>query len=141
MGGRLGGRSSVTGGGGGGGEDGERIRREYEFKIATMQTRITTLERDLEDAQLREQKWAESELRVRDMEAELEQLRRVSEGFLCLSRFPDVWFPARRGKDRRNALSADRASRASGRPQAGAGTRRQTCTGGRGGATDIAPAV
>ena len=73
---RFGGRSSVTGGAGG--EEGEKIRREYEFRIATMQTRITGLERDLEDAQLREQKWAESEERVRTMEDELEELRRVS---------------------------------------------------------------
>ncbi|KAI0090600.1 hypothetical protein BDY19DRAFT_936134 [Irpex rosettiformis] len=70
---RMGGRSSVAG------EEGERIRREYEFKIATMQTRITGLERDLEDAQLREQKWAESEERVRIMETELEELRQLAE--------------------------------------------------------------
>ncbi|KAI0687108.1 hypothetical protein BC835DRAFT_1287053 [Cytidiella melzeri] len=70
---RMGGRSSV------GGEEGERIRREYEFKVATMQTRITGLERDLEDAQLREQKWAESEERVRTMENELEELRQLAE--------------------------------------------------------------
>lgn len=61
-----------------GGEDGEKIRRDYEFRIATMQTRIATIERDLEDAQLREQKWAESEERVRTMEAELEELRQVN---------------------------------------------------------------
>ncbi|KAI0338375.1 hypothetical protein BDW22DRAFT_709598 [Trametopsis cervina] len=70
---RLGGRSSV------GGDEGERIRREYEFKVATMQTRIGALERDLEEAQLREQKWAESEERVRSMEGELEDLRRLAE--------------------------------------------------------------
>ena len=63
--------------GGVAGEEGERIRREYEFKIATMQTRVTGLERDLEDAQLREQKWAESEERVRTMENELEELRQA----------------------------------------------------------------
>lgn len=61
-----------------GGEDGEKIRRDYEFRIATMQTRIATIERDLEDAQLREHKWAESEERVRTMEAELEELRQVN---------------------------------------------------------------
>ncbi|KAJ3543974.1 hypothetical protein NM688_g5797 [Phlebia brevispora] len=69
----LSGRMSV------GGEDGEKIRREYEFRIATMQTRISNLERDLEDAQLREQKWSESEARVRTMEAELEELRQLAE--------------------------------------------------------------
>lgn len=66
----VGGRASV------GGEEG--VRRDYEYKIATMQTRITNLERELEDAQLREQKWAESEERVRAMESELEELRQVS---------------------------------------------------------------
>ncbi|RDX46205.1 hypothetical protein OH76DRAFT_1485638 [Lentinus brumalis] len=57
----------------------ERIRREYEYKIATMQTRITGLERDLQDAQDREQKWMEGEQRVRAMEQELVELRRIAE--------------------------------------------------------------
>ncbi|EJF55728.1 hypothetical protein DICSQDRAFT_130488 [Dichomitus squalens LYAD-421 SS1] len=65
----LGGRTSVAG------ED-ERMRREYEFKIATMQKRIAGLERDLEDVQDREQKWADGEDRVRAMEQELNELRR-----------------------------------------------------------------
>lgn len=73
---RFGGRSSVNGGAGG--DEAERVRREYEFRIATMQTRITGLEHELEDAHLREQKWAESEERVRTMEDELEELRHVS---------------------------------------------------------------
>lgn len=58
----VGGRASV------GGED-EKLRREYEYKIATMQSRITGLERDLEDA-------LHGDERVRLMEAELEELRR-----------------------------------------------------------------
>ncbi|KAH9889560.1 hypothetical protein C8Q73DRAFT_766336 [Cubamyces lactineus] len=66
----LGGRGSVAGG-----EDAERMRREYEFKIATMQTRITSLERDLEDVQEREMKWLDGEKRVRAMEQELNELR------------------------------------------------------------------
>ncbi|KAH9846801.1 hypothetical protein C2E23DRAFT_851461 [Lenzites betulinus] len=69
----LGGRASVTG------EEQERMRRDYEFKIATMQTRITGLERDLEDVQEREQKWLDGEQRVRAMEQELEELRRRAE--------------------------------------------------------------
>ncbi|KAI0629097.1 hypothetical protein C8Q77DRAFT_1145039 [Trametes polyzona] len=74
----------LNGGGGGGrtsvaGEEAERMRREYEFKIATMQTRITGLERDLEDVQEREQKWLDGEQRVRAMEQELEELRRRAE--------------------------------------------------------------
>lgn len=67
----LSGRASVAG------EENEKIRRDYEYRVATMQKRITGLERDLEDAQLREQKWAESEERVRMMEEELEELRTV----------------------------------------------------------------
>lgn len=74
--------SRMLGGGGGGrtsvAEDGERVRKEYEYKIATMQTRITGLERDLEDVQDRERKWMDSEKRVRTMEQELSELRRVS---------------------------------------------------------------
>ncbi|KAI8974031.1 hypothetical protein BD414DRAFT_468647 [Trametes punicea] len=66
----LGGRTSVTG------EEQERIRREYEFKIATMQSRITSLERELEDVQDRELKWRDDEKRVREMEQELAELRR-----------------------------------------------------------------
>jgi protein SPA2 len=77
-GGRMSGRVSV-GGGGGGSEDSERIRRDYEFKIATMQTRITGLERDLESAQMREQDRSNGDDRVRMLETELEELRRVSE--------------------------------------------------------------
>ncbi|KAI0363111.1 hypothetical protein BV20DRAFT_204698 [Pilatotrama ljubarskyi] len=66
----LGGRASVTG------EEQERMRRDYEYKIATMQTRITGLERDLEDVQERELKWLDGEQRVRAMEQELDELRR-----------------------------------------------------------------
>ena len=83
-----GGRTSVTG-------DDERIRREYEYKIATMQTRITGLERDLQDAQDREQKWMEGEQRVRAMEQELDELRRVrGPPLACIINEPAnrVWF-------------------------------------------------
>ena len=65
-----GGRTSVAG------ED-ELMRRDYEYKIATMQARITSLERDLEDVQEREQRWTDGENRVRAMEQELLELRRV----------------------------------------------------------------
>ena len=72
----MNGRTSVAG------ED-ERMRRDYEFKIATMQSRIAGLERDLEDAQERGRKWAESEERARAMEDEIVQLRRVSSWLCC----------------------------------------------------------
>lgn len=74
----YGGRASV------GAEDQERIRRDYEYKIATMQTKIATLERDLEDARVREQKASESENRVRTLEDELDELRRVSSSLFLI---------------------------------------------------------
>ena len=60
-----GGRTSVNG------EEHEKIRREYEFRIATMQARITGLERELEDAHSRDADRAHSEDRVRRLEDEL----------------------------------------------------------------------
>lgn len=59
-------------------EDQEKMRRDYEFRIATMQTQITNLQRDLGDAGERERKWNEGEAKVRQMEEELMSLRRVS---------------------------------------------------------------
>lgn len=75
----YGGRTSVAG------EDQERIKRDYEYKIATMQTRITSLERDLEDARDREMKASENDKRVMILEDELDTLRQVSV-ILSLSR-------------------------------------------------------
>ena len=75
VGGVGGGRSSV------GGEEQERMRRDYEFRIATMQSRITGLERELEDAHSRDADRAHSEDRARIMEDELDDLRRVSDLF------------------------------------------------------------
>lgn len=74
------------------GEDAEKMRREYEYKIATMQSRIAGLERDLggaaderdarsdlhrEERERGESKVKEGEERVRAMEEELVGLRRV----------------------------------------------------------------
>lgn len=79
---RGGGRSSALQGG----EESERIRRDYEFKIATMQTRIAGLEREVEDAGERE-RLKEGDERVLALEDELEELRRVRSchTILCLS--------------------------------------------------------
>ncbi|THH02281.1 hypothetical protein EW026_g544 [Hermanssonia centrifuga] len=93
-----------------GGEEGERIRREYEYKIATMQKRLTGLERDLEDAQLREQKWAESEERVRTMEAELEELRQLAEEKSTAMRvFQQELDQLREDREREQEIAARRA--------------------------------
>ncbi|KAJ6603144.1 hypothetical protein B0H10DRAFT_2167264 [Mycena sp. CBHHK59/15] len=65
--GSRGGRASV--------EEQDKVRREYEYKIATMQTQITTLQRDLGDAGERERQRQDGEARVRQMEEELVVLR------------------------------------------------------------------
>lgn len=67
----MGGRASVAA------EESERMRRDYEYKIATLQSRVATLEREVEDSREREQKWAEGEARVRAVEEELRDLRQV----------------------------------------------------------------
>jgi hypothetical protein len=67
-----GGRTSVTN------DDHERLRRDYEFKIATMQSRITGLERDLGDADDVAKEWKQGKERARMLEDELASLRRVS---------------------------------------------------------------
>lgn len=69
----LGGRTSV------GGDEYERLRRDYEFKIATMQNRITTLERDLANAEQREGELHESQQRIRLLEEEVDGFRRRAE--------------------------------------------------------------
>lgn len=96
-----GGRTSVAG------EEQERMRRDYEFKIATMQAQITVLERDLEDVQDCEQKWVDGEQRVRTMEQELNKLRRVSTlaGVSCRSVLTTAGV-VRGGEEQRNAVIA-----------------------------------
>ncbi|KAA1470711.1 hypothetical protein DENSPDRAFT_836571 [Dentipellis sp. KUC8613] len=69
-----GGRASV-----GVGEEQEKIRREYEFRIATMQSRIAGLEREVEDAAEKERQWSGGEERVRHLEDELAEVRQNAE--------------------------------------------------------------
>lgn len=52
------------------GDEQEHLRRDYEFKIATMQGRITILERDLEQREL------DTQQTVRHLEEELESFRK-----------------------------------------------------------------
>ncbi|KAH7921276.1 hypothetical protein BV22DRAFT_1038847 [Leucogyrophana mollusca] len=66
----MGGRVSV------GGEEHERLRRDYEFKIATMQSRIAGLERDLGNSEQREQQWIDGQKRMRQLEEELDGFRK-----------------------------------------------------------------
>jgi hypothetical protein len=61
----LGGQTSVIG------DEQERLRRDYEFKIATMQSRLTGLERDLDQRELGAQQT------TRRLEEELEGFRKA----------------------------------------------------------------
>ncbi|KAH8087889.1 hypothetical protein BXZ70DRAFT_540058 [Cristinia sonorae] len=72
-GGRGGGRASASG------DDHQKIRRDYEYKIATMQTKIAGLERELEEAASRDSDRAHTEDRVRMLEEELDEVRRRAE--------------------------------------------------------------
>ena len=58
-------------------EDQEKLRRDYEYKIATMQTQITNLQRDLGDNAEHEKKRKECESKVRQLEEELGGIRQV----------------------------------------------------------------
>ncbi|KAF5345295.1 hypothetical protein D9758_008477 [Tetrapyrgos nigripes] len=71
-GGRLGGRTSVSG-------DSEKLRRDYEFRIATMQTQISNLQRDLGNSQQTDRRAEDAESRVRQVEEELATFRRRAE--------------------------------------------------------------
>jgi hypothetical protein len=78
-------RSARVGGGRGSAalnEDHEKMRREYEFRIATMQSRITLLERAIEDGDLRERQLEQSDQRVKQLEEELDKFRRVCFAFI-----------------------------------------------------------
>ncbi|KAH7873105.1 uncharacterized protein C8R40DRAFT_1113973 [Lentinula edodes] len=63
---RMGGRASVV-------EENEKMRRDYEFRIATMQTQISNLQRDLGDSPQTQFKLSESEMRVRVLRRAEEQ--------------------------------------------------------------------
>ena len=58
-------------------EEEEKIRREYEYKVATMQNKITGLERDLEDADERGRSNADGNARAAQLEQELNEFKRV----------------------------------------------------------------
>lgn len=82
------GRMSKTGGL----EDAESLRREYEYKVAQMQSRISTLERSLEDAEERGRRTRDesAEEKSKVLEEEIRFLRDVSltdDVLNCYSRF------------------------------------------------------
>ncbi|KIK69320.1 hypothetical protein GYMLUDRAFT_67972 [Collybiopsis luxurians FD-317 M1] len=59
-----GGRASLSG-------DNEKMQRDYELRIATMQTQLSNLQRNLDDSQQTQSKLEVSETRVRQLEDEL----------------------------------------------------------------------
>ncbi|TFK23690.1 cell polarity protein [Coprinopsis marcescibilis] len=67
----FGGRASVA--------DEDKIRRDYEFKIATMQSQITNLQREASEAKEKERLWMEAQSRVAQLEDELTSFRRKAE--------------------------------------------------------------
>ena len=62
------------------GEEEEKIRREYEYKIATMQNKITGLERDLENADERGRSSADGNARAAQLEQKLKEFKKVRLG-------------------------------------------------------------
>lgn len=62
------------------GEEEEKIRREYEYKIATMQNKIAGLERDLEDAGEKGRINTDGNARAAQLEQELNEFRQVRFG-------------------------------------------------------------
>ena len=59
-------------------EDGERMRRDYEFRIATMQSRIAGLEREIDNGDVRTRQLELSDQRIKQLEDDLDKFRRVS---------------------------------------------------------------
>jgi hypothetical protein len=59
------------------GEEEEKIRREYEYRIATMQNKIANLERDLEDADEKGRNNVDGNARAAQLEQELNEFKRV----------------------------------------------------------------
>ena len=63
-------------------EEQEKLRREYEFKIATLQGQISNLQRDAGDGAEKDRKLRDSETRVKQLEDELAGFRRVRFDFI-----------------------------------------------------------
>ena len=58
-------------------EEGEKVRRDYELRVAKMQSRIVTLEREVEDGDVRARQLEQSDQRIVQLEDELDKFRRV----------------------------------------------------------------
>jgi len=55
------------------------MRRDYEFRIATMQSRIASLEREIEDGDVRTRQLELSDQRIKQLEDDLDKFRRRAE--------------------------------------------------------------
>ncbi|KAL1681811.1 hypothetical protein EV122DRAFT_260348 [Schizophyllum commune] len=94
-GGRFGGRASVA-------DDTEKMKRDYEYKIATMQSQMSSMQRDLDSAGARERRRGDDDEKVRQLEDQLEQMRRQSEAQANRMReLEDEVDSLRRERDRR----------------------------------------
>ncbi len=89
-------------------EDNEKMRREYEFRIATMQSRIAALERAIEDGDLRGRQLEQSEQRVKQLDEELDKFRRV-----CFVLTPSIVGSSLHRRPRNRALRCWRFKRSS----------------------------
>ena len=58
-------------------EEGEKVRRDYELRVAKMQSRIVTLEREVEDGDVRARQLEQSDQRIVQLEDDLDKFRRV----------------------------------------------------------------
>ena len=58
--------------------DREKMRRDYEYCIALMQSRIASLERDVKDGDARALQLEQSDQRIKQLEDDLDKFRRVS---------------------------------------------------------------
>ncbi|KAF7321396.1 hypothetical protein MKEN_00660100 [Mycena kentingensis (nom. inval.)] len=60
-------------------ENVDKVRRDYEYRITTMQTQLSALQREHDEGSDRERQLQESEARVQQMEEELDAVRRRAE--------------------------------------------------------------
>lgn len=65
-------------------EDTDKMKRDYEYRIATMQSQITNMQRELGDAEQRDRKLKESDSKVQQLEDELVMVRKV-----CIANSPN----------------------------------------------------
>jgi protein SPA2 len=63
-------------------EEQDKMKRDYEYKLATMQAQLASLQRELSDARELGAQQQGSDSRVHELEDELDTLRRVSH-FIC----------------------------------------------------------